>query len=88
MTEDQIKGRFAAIELMIGQLFVDLLESNENPQAWLAQNIEHNRKMLDRRVAEGTMTPEMANDALDSIQKAMQTASRHFETQGVGSAIS
>lgn len=88
MTEDAIKGRFAAIELMLGQLFVDLLENHPDPQGWLQANVDHNREMIDKRVAEGTMTQAMADAAVDSTVKVMQTASRHYETQGIGSAIS
>ena len=88
MEDEAIIGRFAAIELMLGQLFVNLLENHDNPQAWLEDNIALNRTLLSRRVEEGSMSVEMADSAADSIQKVMQTASRHFETQGKGAAIS
>lgn len=88
MNDDMLRGRFAAIEMMLGQLFVLAVQDFDDPQAWIADNVEVGRTLLGRRVEEGAMSVEQADSALDSIQKAMQTASRHLETRGIGTAIS
>lgn len=83
-----LTGRLAGIELMMGQLFVDLLEDNQDPQDWLRRNVEHSSDLISRRIADGSMTEEQGIAALESVKTVMQTASFHFETHGSGEAIS
>lgn len=84
MEDDLIKGRFAAIELLLGQLFAAQLEYNTDPQRWLADNVWRNSDRLGRRVHD--LDHAGATSALEYIRTVMQTASSQLEPAALKAA--
>ena len=79
-----LRGNLHAIEYMLGQLYVQLLEKVEDPQAFLLANA----KQIEERIRRPNAFDDEEKDAAyGTVMRVMETASTHFEAVGKGPMI-
>ncbi len=84
MTTDNLRGDLAAIEYLLGQLFVYTVQSDPDPQGWIRKNIADISNKLGLRTG---FTDAEGGGAEETMFRVMRTASRSLETDGHGPSI-
>jgi hypothetical protein len=83
MTET-LRGNLAAIEYLLGQLFVYALENNPDPQRWVRDNVEDITDKLSRREK---FSDDQRYAAEQTVLRVMRMTSNTYEALGHGPAI-
>jgi len=83
MTET-VQGNLAAIEYLLGQLFVYALENNPDPQRWVRDNVEDITDKLSRREK---FSDDQRYAAEQTVLRVMRMTSNTYEALGHRPAI-
>jgi hypothetical protein len=79
-----LRGNLHAIEYLLGQLFVAVLENVDNPQEWIRQNATEAEAKIMRA---NDFDQEEKDAAYGTVRRVMETASMHFEAAGRGPTV-
>ncbi len=84
METRDLRGNLAAIEYLLGQLFVYAIDTNPDPQAWIRANIDDvNAKLCLRE----KFSDDERYAAEQTFFRVMQMTSNVYEALGSGKAI-
>jgi hypothetical protein len=84
MTNDNGRGNIMGIEYLLGQIYVQMIEKVDDPQAFLLENANEIERKIRRP---NGMTKDEQDAAYGTVRRVMEIASMHFDAIGKGPVI-